>query len=296
MTGPFESDTFQSPSFQLASEAGPESMQGSRQEQDFAEDYAQDYVQEDLLETPAPPPHSYAWTPVRDALLAGQVIAISETDSGFGRSIAVALAHRGATVVLLSANSEVASQLSSHIETFGGTALPIKTDLSSPLDYAASQSKILELYGHLSGVIHLADKGSPSSFDYLGLSEWNELLSQNLRSSMGVLQTLHRQLPRSWLVVIAPPTERKLHLYVLRGALEGMTRGAALEKMRVNLLIPSRPSGGEEYDAELSELVCTLANPRLAHIGGNVLEVPLPPLPRMRQTDLELDIIPENLL
>ena len=284
MTGPFDSDAFQS-AYEANFEPG-----------EPVQEYTQDYARQGPPETPTPAPHTPPWTPVKDRLLEGQVIAISETDGGFGRSIAVALAHRGATVVLLSANSEVASQLSSHIETLGGSAIPIKTDLSSPIDYSSAQSKILELYGHLSGVIHLADKGSPSSFDYLGLAEWNELLSQNLRSSMGVLQTLHRQLPHSWLVVIAPPTEQKLHLYVLRGALEGMTRGAALEKMRVNLLIPSRPSGGEEYDSELSELVCTLANPRLAHIGGNVLEVPLPPLPRLRNTDLGLDIIPENLL
>jgi NAD(P)-dependent dehydrogenase (short-subunit alcohol dehydrogenase family) len=228
--------------------------------------------------------------------LEGQIIAVTDAESGYGRSISLALAQRGATVVLLSNNSESASGLASHIENLGGTAIPIKADLSSPADYAAAQNKVLELYGHLSGVVHLADKSSPSQFDFVSMMEWSDLFAANVRSSLSVLQNLRRQLPHTWLILVGSAAEWHLHLHVVRGALEALTKGASLEKMRVNLLIPNRVSGGEAYDSELCELIAAFANPRLAHIGGNIIEVKMPPAPRIQDADLMIDVIPENLL
>lgn len=255
---------------------------------------------EDLEEDAQRPTLAPASTLLMNAGLArsleGQIIAVTEAETGYGRSIALFLATRGATVVLLSNNSEAAAGLASHIENQGGTAIPIKADLSSPADYAAAQHKVLELYGHLSGVVHIADKTSPSQFDFLSMSEWAELFSANVRSSLSVLQNLRRQLPHTWLILVGSAAEWHLHLHVVRGALEALTKGASLEKMRVNLLIPNRTSGGEEHDSELCELISALASPRLAHIGGNIIEVKMPPAPRLQDADLMGDVIPENLL
>ncbi|MBB6100109.1 NAD(P)-dependent dehydrogenase (short-subunit alcohol dehydrogenase family) [Deinobacterium chartae] len=214
--------------------------------------------------------------------LEGQVIAVTAAESGFGRSIATALSTQGATVVLIGGNAEAASQLASRIEAQGGSAIPIKSEGTGLLDWTGAQEKILEIFGSLHGVVHVADKVSHSNFDYLPASEWNDLTSWNVRSTLLILQSLERALPETWTTLIGPPLSAdKLHMHALRGALEQLTTHALQERLRVNLLLPSRSAGSEEHDRGLCELVIALADPHLAHIGGNVIPVPLPDLPSL---------------
>lgn len=226
--------------------------------------------------------------------LAGQVIAITQAETGYGRSIALALSRRSATVALFGNNSEMTAQLASFIESTGGSAIPIRVDATSSSDHATAQEKVIELYGHLDGVVHLANQESAASFGFLTMSEWVDLLNINVRSTLAILHAIHRQTPQTWLTVIGTSDAQKLHLQAIRGALEGLTRSARLEDVRCNLLLPNRISGGEMYDQELCEMVALLANPKLSHIGGNVIEVPLPNLPGLHGEGLAIDPLPEE--
>lgn len=223
-------------------------------------------------------------------LLEGQVIAVTGADSGFGRSIALSLARQGANVVVLSNNGEAIAQVAAHIEVSGGNAIPIKTESNSGTDWLNTQQKIMDLYGTLHGVVHLADQASHSNFDLLSSSEWHELLSNNLRSTVSILQAMKRQSPEAWLMIVGHAQDERLHMQTLRGALEGLTRAARHENMRCNLLIPLRASGGEDHDRELSHLVIALSSSHLGHLSGNVMEVPLPALSQ----PIELNDLPES--
>ena len=220
-------------------------------------------------------------------VLAGQVIAVTGADQGYGRTISAALASAGASVVLIGANSETLATAASHLEHTGGHAIPIKADVGVPLDWLSAQNRILEIFGALHGIVHLADKRSHSEFTSLSENEWMDLFNCNLKSTVGIAQIVRRRLPGTWLTIIGPHLdERGLQAHPQRGALRGLVEQAHTEDLRLNLLLPSRASSSDDtLDAPLSNAVLALAAPGMTHLRGNVMEVPMPPIPKIRALD-----------
>ena len=218
--------------------------------------------------------------------LDAQVIAVTTADQGYGRSISQALARAGASVVLIGGNVETLAQLASHIEYAGGSAIPIKADVGVPLDWLSAQTRILEIFGALHGVVHLADKRAHSAFPTLSEAEWMDLFNCNVKSSVGITQILRRRLPGTWLTLIGPHLdETGLHAPPQRGALRGLVENAHLEDLRLNVLLPSRASSGEEHDRALSDAVIALAQRELRHLRGAIIDVPMPSAPKERPSE-----------
>ncbi|AZI41504.1 SDR family NAD(P)-dependent oxidoreductase [Deinococcus psychrotolerans] len=221
--------------------------------------------------------------------LRGQIIAVTSGDQGYGRSISAALARAGASVVLIGINPETLSAHASSIEQLGGTAIPLKADVSVPLDWASAQARMLEIFGALHGIVHLADKRSHSNFTLLSESEWMELFNCNIKSSVSMTQNIQRRLPGTWLTIVGPHLDEiGLQAFPQRGALRGLVERAASDELRLNMVLPGRASSEEKYDAPLCEVVLTLALPEMQHLRGNVLEVPLPAVPKYRDQEREV--------
>ncbi|BDP42708.1 short-chain dehydrogenase [Deinococcus aetherius] len=219
--------------------------------------------------------------------LDGQVIAVTSADQGYGRTISAALARAGASVVLVGGNSETLAAAASTLELAGGTAVPIKADVGVPLDWLSAQTRILEIFGALHGIVHLADKRAHTNFTMLSEAEWMELFNCNVKSSVGIAQIVRRRLGGTWLTIVGPHLdERGLQVHPQRGAIRGLVEHAQDEELRINLVLPGRASTGEEaLDRPLADAVLALATPALLHLRGTVLEVPLPPAPRVRAPD-----------
>ncbi|WP_245895889.1 SDR family NAD(P)-dependent oxidoreductase [Deinococcus irradiatisoli] len=217
--------------------------------------------------------------------LQDQVIAVTSGDQGYGRAISASLTRAGASVVLIGNNSETLSAHASALEQAGGIAIPLKADVSVTLDWLSAQNRILEIFGALHGIVHLADKRAHTNFTVLSEGEWMELFNCNIKSSVAMTQLIQRRLPGTWLTLVGPHLDEPgLQAYPQRGALRGLVERAATEELRLNMVLPSRASSGEaKYDAPLSEAVLTLALPELQHLRGNVMEVPLPPVPKYRE-------------
>ncbi|TSA86828.1 SDR family oxidoreductase [Deinococcus detaillensis] len=221
--------------------------------------------------------------------LRGQIIAVTSGDQGYGRSISAALARAGASVVLIGINPETLSAHASSIEQLGGTAIPLKADVSVPLDWASAQARMLEIFGALHGIVHLADKRSHSNFTLLSEGEWMELFNCNIKSSVSMTQNIQRRLPGTWLTIVGPHLDEiGLQAFPQRGALRGLVERAASDELRLNMVLPGRASSEEKYDAPLCEVVLTLALPEMQHLRGNVLEVPLPAVPKYRDQEREV--------
>lgn len=237
----------------------------------------------------ATPPTQRATTMLSD-VLAGQVIAVTGADQGYGKVITASLARAGASVVLIGGNSETLAAAASTLEHRGGSAIPIKADVSVPLDWLSAQTRILEIFGALHGIVHLADKRASAAFTMLSENEWMDLFNSNVKSSVGIAQIVRRRLPGTWLTIIGPHLdERGLHAYPQRGAIQGLVAHGDLEELRLNLLLPSRASSGdEELDQPLADAVLALAAPGLHHLRGNSMEVPLPPIPKLRLPETPL--------
>ena len=219
--------------------------------------------------------------------LAGLVVAVTSADQGYGRPISSALARAGASVVLIGGNAETLAAASSGLEALGGTAIPIKADVGVPLDWLSAQNRILEIFGALHGIVHLADKRASSDFTMLSENEWMDLFNCNVKSSVGIAQIVRRRLPGTWLTIIGPHLdEQGLHAWPQRGAIRALVEQAHLEDLRLNLVLPARASSGDEsLDQPLADTVLTLALPGMAHLRGNVMDVPLPPVPKLRVSD-----------
>ncbi len=173
-------------------------------------------------------------------VLAGQVIAVTGADSGYGKSISTALARIGASVVLIGNNSETLAASASALEHSGGHTIPIKADVGVPLDWLSAQNRILEIFGVLHGIVHLADKRTSASFTMLSENEWMELFNSNVKSSVAIAQILARRLPETWLTIVGPHTDEPgLQAHPQRGALRGLVEAGAREDLRLNLLLPS---------------------------------------------------------
>ena len=232
-------------------------------------------------------------------------------DQGYGRVISNALALAGADVVLIGVNTESLAAHASSIEAStlrassrrrglpgaafpgagfpetelpGGTAIPIKADVGVPLDWRSAQTRILEIFGVLHGVVHLADKRAHSSFTLLSEGEWMDLFNCNVKSSVAIAQLARRNMQGAWLTIIGPHLDEKgLHVSPQRGALKGLVEQAHTEELRANLVLPGRAASGEEVlDRPLADAVLALALPELRHLQGNVVRVPMPPLPSVR--------------
>lgn len=227
--------------------------------------------------------------PFTPTALSGRVIAVTRADHGYGRLVSQALARSGASVVMIGGNAETLAAAASALEQYGGEIIPLKADVSVPLDFISAQERILEIFGGLHGVVHLADRRASTTFTLLTENEWMELFNCNVKSTVGIAQIIARRLPGTWLTVIGPHLDEVgLQVFPQRGAIQGLVQQAHTNDLRVNLILPSRASSGEEaLDAPVADAVLALATTWLQNLRGNVMEIPLAPAPKVRLPDLQ---------
>jgi 3-oxoacyl-[acyl-carrier protein] reductase len=222
--------------------------------------------------------------PIGPKPLADSVIAVSGAGRGFGHSIARALGLAGAVVIAIDADPEAASLTAAELERLGIEAIPVKGDGAVQLEVKRIFDKILEIYGSVTGLIHVADTASVTPFKKLLEAEFNEMLEGQARSSYLMLQALMKRAPNAWATLVLPPSDNnEPHTRALRSYLSGLVGGLADMGVRANALIPSRGAGGLEFDARLGESALSLALPAARGITGQTISVTLSPLPERKK-------------
>jgi 3-oxoacyl-[acyl-carrier protein] reductase len=208
--------------------------------------------------------------------LANTVIAVTSAGRGFGHSIAKALSIAGATVICVDANPEAASLTAAELERGGAQSIPIKGDSSVQLEVAQTFNKMLEIYGSINGLVHIADESSNTPFKKLLEGEFTEMLETTARSSYLMLQTLLKRCPNAWATLVLPPqANNEPQTRALRSYLSGLVGGLSETGMRVNALVPSRAAGGLEFDSRLGESAVSLALTASRGITGQTIGVTL---------------------
>jgi 3-oxoacyl-[acyl-carrier protein] reductase len=217
--------------------------------------------------------------------LGERVIMVTGAGSGFGRSIARSYARNGATVVTVDADVEMATAVASEVEDLGSTAIPIRGDMSVVSDVMNTFEKIEELYGMLDGIVHITSADSKTPFVELLEGEWYDLLNNDVKSSLYVLQQGLRYLNGGGFVtLVMPPLHRNQpHVAAVRGAVSGLIDGATRifpTNVRVNGVIPSRDPAGEQHDRPLVRAAVALGSMVSEGIRGQMLEILLPEPPQ----------------
>jgi 3-oxoacyl-[acyl-carrier protein] reductase len=216
-------------------------------------------------------------------MLANSVIAVTNAGHGFGHAVAKALAKAGATVIVVDTNPEAAASVASELEALGAQSIPIKGDFSVQLEVNNTFAKMLELFGSLTGIVHVADGTSSTSFQQLSEGEWSELFEQHARSSYLLARTMARASRNAWGIIVLPPAHNQQpQTRALRGCLSELIAGLAAKGVRINGLIPSRASAGLDLDAPLAQAAVSLAIPSSSAMGGAVINVTLAPAPEAR--------------
>ncbi len=210
------------------------------------------------------------------------VVLITNVGQGFGRAVALAYGQADYDVVCADKDVTLASKTAAEIEELGGQAIPVQADMSVQSDVRGTFDKVFEIFGDLSGVVHVAAFESNTPFNELGEGEFSELLDENLKSTFLVLKTAARLLDDAWVVVVSPPkAAAEPHMVGVRGAITRMATGfeSRYEGLSVNVAVPSRAASDPKHDAALVENVMYLGA-RTTGLSGQRFYVTLPPPPR----------------
>lgn len=111
-----------------------------------------------------------------------KVALVTGATSGIGRAVAIRLAGDGAAVVLAGRRLEELARTASVIEGSGGTAFPVRTDVTVSEDVAAAVGTAEEQFGGLDLVVHAAGVFSNGSVVEISPEAWGHVLATNLTS------------------------------------------------------------------------------------------------------------------
>ena len=242
------------------------------------------------------------------------VVLVTNVGQGFGRAVALAYGQADYDVVCADRDVDLASKTAAEIEEGGGQAIPIQADMTTQMDVQNAFEKVFEIFGDLSGVVHVASFESHTRFRDLSENEFNELLDENVRSTFLTLKTAARLLRNAWLVLVSPPrSATEPHMVAVRGAITRMAAGfeARYSTLRVNVVVPSRTASDPRHDAPLVKSVRYLGSDEAVGLSGHRFYVTLPPPPRVtesllpevraaldenvRQDDLEASLYEEDM-
>jgi NADP-dependent 3-hydroxy acid dehydrogenase YdfG len=124
--------------------------------------------------------------------LAGTAALVTGASSGIGAATARALAAQGAAVALLARRADRLEQLTSDIESMGGTALAVPADVTNAEQVAAAVRRTVDELGRLDTVVNNAGLMRMAPAAEAPLQDWDDLVGVNVQ---GVLYVTRAAIP-----------------------------------------------------------------------------------------------------
>ena len=115
--------------------------------------------------------------------LAGQVAIVTGASRGIGRAVAFAFAAQGARVVLAARDAERLHSNVAEIETGGGYALAVPTDVSDEASVAALFERATNAFGPVRLLVNSAGAVANRPFAEMDSATWDHVLAVNLRGT-----------------------------------------------------------------------------------------------------------------
>lgn len=117
----------------------------------------------------------------RPESLSDIVVVIAGASSGFGRGAAQKLAAEGARVVIAARRKSMLDDLVTEIETAGGTAVAVETDVSEPVDIARLVQEALTRFGRIDVWVNNVGVGAIGYFWDIPIEDHARLVDVNLK-------------------------------------------------------------------------------------------------------------------
>ena len=196
--------------------------------------------------------------------LSNQVAIVTGAGQGMGAATANRLAHEGAAVIVSDINESKAARIVEKINSSGGRAIPVKTDVTKEDEVASMVEHAIDNYGTVSILVNNAGILYPTRIDYVTKAEWDQVLDVNLNGtflcSKAVLQTMKakgygRIVNMSSSAGRSVSTLGGIHYTAAKAGVLGLTRAMAKEVapfgITVNAVCPGL------IDTEMVRAECT---------------------------------------
>lgn len=121
-----------------------------------------------------------------------KIIVITGASSGTGEAAARHLSELGATVVLGARREERIKSLADELNTKGGKALAVATDVTDAGQVKALVDAAVQTYGRIDVLVNNAGVMPLSPLEELKIEEWNQMIDVNIK---GVLYGIAAALP-----------------------------------------------------------------------------------------------------
>ena len=112
----------------------------------------------------------------------GEVVVVTGSGTGIGRSTAEALAELGATVVLVARTQRKIDEVAAAIRQRGGKAEAFAADVSREADVGKLRDFVQAKWGRAKAIINCAGNNLISPITYLATDKWRELMAVNIDS------------------------------------------------------------------------------------------------------------------
>jgi NAD(P)-dependent dehydrogenase (short-subunit alcohol dehydrogenase family) len=113
-----------------------------------------------------------------------KVALVTGASSGIGRATALAFARRGARVAVAARREDALMALAADIESHGGTATFIRTDVADAGDVERMVAHTVETFGRLDFAVNNAGiEGQLAGITELSETDWDQVLDVNLKGT-----------------------------------------------------------------------------------------------------------------
>lgn len=240
-----------------------------------------------------------------------RVVMVTGATSGIGRAVARRFASASFQIVAIGRNRSTLAEVQAEIRESGGTPLTAALDVTSDAEVRKAFDEAINHTGRLDVLVNAAGHISTGSIENTSMSQWDGMMSVNLRSVFHLMQLAapHLIKTKGSIVNISSVTGLRsfpgvLAYCVSKAGVDQLTRCAALELaprgVRVNAVNPgvvvteihkrggmneadyekflehsktTHPLGRVGNAAEIAELVFYLASERAAWITGATYQI-----------------------
>ncbi|HEV8489941.1 MAG TPA: SDR family NAD(P)-dependent oxidoreductase [Candidatus Limnocylindrales bacterium] len=238
----------------------------------------------------------------------GRVAIVTGAGQGIGRAVAERFAADGAAVAVADLNADTAAEVASAIESGGGRAVAIRTDVTKPVDADHLATEAVARLGGIDVLVNNAGILRSTRAADVTPEEWHLVVDANLTGAFLCARAAYPALKasgRGRIVNLASMAGRAtstlggVHYTAAKAGVLGLTRHLAREWARdgitVNAISPgivdtpmvrgstdearmvqvlaSIPLGRLADPAEIAALVCFLASDEAAYITGTNVDI-----------------------
>jgi len=126
--------------------------------------------------------------------LANKVAIVTGGGQGIGRAIALTLAREGAAVIIADIDMDVATDTVREIETKGGKAIAIQTDVTQGNEVNRMAEKTIKQFGRIDILVNNAGLSEPHPTIDLTEADWDRIIDGNLKATFLCSQAVGRQM------------------------------------------------------------------------------------------------------